>query len=261
MALGGGVIGDLAGFAAATYQRGVSLWQIPTSLVAQVDSSVGGKTGINLELGKNLVGAFYQPDLAVVDPVTLGTLPRDEYINGLGEVVKYGLLHTGSLFTRLEENSEAVVERDPGVVGDLVKKCVTYKAAVVEEDERDQGRRAVLNLGHTTAHALEVARGYGSISHGRAVALGLLVALVVSERLLGLDRSIRDRTLGLLDSFGLPRVTELPDMESLLAAVGRDKKTLASTRGFVGLRAIGDPVWGLDVPAVIMREALEGLRS
>ena len=261
VALGGGVVGDVAGLAAATYQRGISLWQIPTSLLAQVDSSVGGKTGINLEAGKNLVGAFYQPDLVVADPITLGSLPEEEYTNGLGEVVKYGLLHSGTLFATLEENHGAVEERDPELVGDLVKKCVTYKAAVVEQDERDQGRRAVLNLGHTMAHALEVTQGYGALSHGRAVGLGLLVALAVSERVLSLDRSVRDRTLGLLRSFGLPVVTELPDSPSVLKAAGRDKKVVSGTRGFVGLRAIGDPVWGLDVPDSVLLDALEVIRG
>ncbi|MFH1834365.1 MAG: 3-dehydroquinate synthase [bacterium] len=261
VALGGGVVGDLAGFAAATYQRGISLWQIPTSLLAQVDSSVGGKTGINLESGKNLVGAFYQPDLVVADPATLGTLPDDEYRNGLGEVVKYGLLDSGTLFARLEEDTEAVIGRDPEVVGDLVKKCVAYKAGVVMEDERDTGRRAVLNLGHTTAHALEVTRGYGGISHGRAVALGLLVALVVSERLLGLDRSVRERVSDLLDSFGLPLAIELPDAAAFLEAAARDKKVVSGTSGFVGLRAIGEPVWGLDVPQGALEEALEVIRA
>lgn len=256
VALGGGVIGDLAGFAAATYQRGVSLWQIPTSLLAQVDSSVGGKTGINLGMGKNLVGAFYQPDLVVADPATLRTLPDHEYTSGLGEVVKYGLLESGALFAKLENNPGAVISRDPDMMGDLVKTCVAYKARIVEGDERDRGRRAVLNLGHTTAHALEVTMGYGVISHGRAVALGLLVALAVSERLLGLDQSLRYRARRVLVEFGLPDVIEIPDVEALLEAVSRDKKVLAGTSGFVGLRAIGDPVWALDVPGAVLAEAL-----
>lgn len=261
VALGGGVIGDLAGFAAATYQRGISLWQIPTSLLAQVDSSVGGKTGINLGSGKNMVGAFYQPDLVVADPATLGTLPDHEYASGLGEVVKYGLLDPGGLLPRLEKDQAAVIDRDPDVMGDLVKTCVACKARVVEEDERDRGRRAVLNLGHTTAHALEVTRGYGAISHGHAVALGLLVALAVSERLLGLDPTVRERARRVLVAFGLPVVTELADVTAVLNAASRDKKVLAGTSGFVGLRAIGDPVWALDVPKVVLAEALEVIRA
>ncbi|MFH0916812.1 MAG: 3-dehydroquinate synthase [bacterium] len=261
VALGGGVVGDLAGFAAATYQRGVSLWQIPTSLLAQVDSSVGGKTGVNLGAGKNLVGAFYQPDLVIIDPATLRTLPDPEYINGLGEVVKYGLLESGDLFAKLENDSGAVVSRAPGMMADLVKTCVAYKARVVEGDERDSGRRAVLNLGHTTAHALELTMGYGVIRHGRAVGLGLLVALAVSERLLGLDRSVRDRTRRVLVDFGLRDAIELPDVDALLKAASRDKKAVAGTSGFVGLRSIGDPVWALDVPSAVFAEALEVIRA
>jgi shikimate kinase / 3-dehydroquinate synthase len=261
VALGGGVIGDLAGFAAATYQRGISLWQIPTSLLAQVDSSVGGKTAINLEAGKNLVGSFYQPDLVVIDPTTLSTLPDHDYTSGLGEVVKYGLLDSEALFAGLEKDSQAILNRDTEVLGPLVKKCVLYKTRVVEEDELDRDRRAVLNLGHTVAHALEASGGYGSISHGRAVALGLLVALAVSERLLGLDPSVRERTRAVLVRFGLPVTAGLPAVEELLAATSRDKKVMAGSSGFVGLHAIGDPVWGLDVPGGLLLEALEVLEA
>ena len=261
VALGGGVVGDLAGFVAATYHRGMSLWQIPTSLLAQVDSSVGGKTGINLSAGKNLVGAFYQPDLVVTDPATLRTLPDHEYIGGLGEVVKYGLLTSATFFAELERVSEAVMAKNLDVVGSIVKDCVGYKASVVEQDELDRGRRAVLNLGHTTAHALEVTRGYGSIGHGCAVALGLLVALAVSERLLGLDPAVRERTRTLLAKLGLPTATQLPDTDRFLAAATRDKKVITGSSGFVGLRALGDPVWALDVPAVVLVEALEVIRS
>jgi shikimate kinase / 3-dehydroquinate synthase len=261
VALGGGVVGDLAGFVAATYQRGVSLWQIPTSLLAQVDSSVGGKTAVNLNEGKNLVGAFYQADLVVVDPETLTTLPVDEYVAGLGEVVKYGLLMSPTLFARLERESAAVVERDVRVVGDLVKADIAYKVAIVEEDEREGGRRAVLNLGHTTAHALEVVKGYGTLSHGQAVSLGLLVALAVSERLLGLDPAVRERTCALLQRMGLPTRTDLPLVDELLEAVRHDKKATAGSSGFVGLSDIGAPVWGLNVPADLFVEALEVIKE
>lgn len=260
VALGGGVVGDLAGFTAATYLRGMSLWQIPTTLLAQVDSSVGGKTGVNLEAGKNLVGSFYQPELVIADPATLATLPEDEYIGGLGEVVKYGLLHGEDLFSTLETNTAAIVARDETIMGDLVHRCVEYKAAVVEEDELDQGRRAVLNLGHTAAHALERTLGYGNIGHGRAVALGLLVAATLSERLLGLDPDVRVRTRRLLGKFRLPASMALPPVDSLLTAASRDKKVTAGTTGFVGLAAIGAPVWGVNVPASHFAEALEVIR-
>ena len=260
VAVGGGVVGDLAGFAAATYQRGIGLWQIPTTLLAQVDSSVGGKTAINLSAGKNLVGAFYQPDLVVVDPVTLSTLPDGEYRGGLGEVAKYGLLDT-DLFELVEKESDVIAERDPEAVASLVRRCIDYKASVVEEDELDRGRRAVLNLGHTVGHALEVTTGYGSLSHGTAVALGLLVALAVSERTLGLDAQVRERTSRLLASWSLPVAISLPPVSSLLLAMAKDKKVTAGTTGFVGLRQLGEPVWGLSVSADILTGALEVIRA
>jgi len=261
VALGGGVVGDLAGLAAATYQRGVGLWQIPTSLLAQVDSSVGGKTAVNLDSGKNLVGAFYQPGLVVIDPDTLLTLPQAEFTNGLGEVVKYGLLSGDTLFGTLEEHRGLMRDRDKSLMSEVVKTCVRYKAAVVEEDELDAGKRAVLNLGHTTAHALEVSLGFGCIRHGEAVALGLLVALVISESLLGLDREVRRRTTALLDDLGLPTCLELPPTEAIQAAAARDKKATAVSSGFVGLRAPGEPVWGLDLPDGLFDQALGVIRA
>jgi shikimate kinase/3-dehydroquinate synthase len=261
VALGGGVVGDLAGFAASTYHRGISLWQIPTTLLAQVDSSVGGKTAINLSAGKNLAGSFYQPDVVVIDPATLRTLPDREYASGLGEVVKYGLLHSEGLVDRLERDAEAVEARERGVMSYLVKTCVGYKARVIEKDEFDRGGRAVLNLGHTVAHALELTQGYGAISHGRAVALGTLVSLAVSERLLGLDRSVRERTSDLLARFGLSTALPLGDAANIMSAVSRDKKVVAGSSGFVGLRAIGEPVWGVDVPPSLLAECLEVIRA
>lgn len=257
VAFGGGVVGDLAGFTAATYQRGVPLWQIPTTLLAQVDSSVGGKTAINLDAGKNLVGAFYQPDLVFVDPVLLTTLPDEVYVSGLAEVIKCALLSSQSFFAFLEKQQEKIRKRDPAVLATVVKRCVMYKAKVVEEDERDQGMRAVLNLGHTTAHALEATLGYGALSHGQAVALGLLVALRVSERLLGLDPQVRERTRSLLESFSLPTCVQLPDLDRLLQAASRDKKVRTGGSGFVGLVDIGSPVYGLDVSPELLAEGLE----
>jgi len=261
VALGGGVVGDLAGFVAATYQRGVSLWQIPTSLLAQVDSSVGGKTAINLKAGKNLVGSFHQPDVVIADPCVLATLPVEEFVAGLGEVVKCALLASPALFNWLEEVAEAVRRRDPAVVGEVVRRCVFYKAEVVEEDEREAGRRAVLNLGHTTAHALEVTQGYGVLRHGTAVALGLLVALAVSERLLGLDPRVSERTRLLLGTLGLPTTIRLPEVDGLVSAARRDKKAKAGSTGFVGLADVGAPVWGLDLTDDMLSEALEVIRE
>lgn len=260
VALGGGVVGDLAGFAASTYQRGVGLWQIPTSLLAQVDSSVGGKTAVNLAAGKNLVGAFYQADLVVVDVTTLSTLPDGDYKGGLGEVVKHALLISPGAFARLERDAQAVTNRDVDVLHTFVRADIDYKAGVVERDEREGGVRAVLNLGHTTAHALEVTAGYGRISHGQAVGLGLLVALAVSEELLGLDPGVRQRTLSLLLALGLRTTLTLPPAEELWAAISRDKKARAGSTGFVGLRAVGEPVWGLNVSRDLYTRSLEVIR-
>jgi shikimate kinase/3-dehydroquinate synthase len=261
LALGGGVVGDLAGFAAASYLRGVGLWQVPTSLLAQVDSSVGGKTAIDLSAGKNLAGAFYQPELVVIDPNVLSTLPKSEYVNGLGEVVKYGLLVGEELFAALDSEQARIAGGDPTVLSDLIRTCVRYKAEVVSEDERDSGRRAVLNLGHTAAHALEVGLGYGALGHGQAVGLGLLVALAASEKLLGLDREVRSQTKSLLQALGLPVNVALPATEVLEAAAARDKKVVAGSAGFVGLRAVGEPVWKLDLPQGLFAEAVEVIRA
>ncbi|GAB4252302.1 MAG: 3-dehydroquinate synthase [Thermoleophilia bacterium] len=257
VALGGGVIGDLAGFVAATYQRGVDFWQIPTSLVAQVDSSVGGKVGLNLAAGKNLVGAFYQPDHVFIDSNLLSTLPREELVNGLGEVVKYGLLVGEELLGQIERSAKALLAADPNSLDTLIRECVEYKALVVEADEREAGRRAVLNLGHTTAHALELLDGYEGISHGRAVALGLLVALSASEEVFGLDADVRERVAGLLAALELP--VKLPGIESaaVLEAAGRDKKVSSQGRGFVLLRGPGHPVTGVDLTDDQFAAALE----
>ena len=261
VALGGGVVGDLAGFVASTHVRGMKLWQLPTSLLAQVDSSVGGKTGVNLRAGKNLVGSFYQPDLAVLETEFLRTLPDLEFVNGLGEVVKYALLDTGGMLEFLESESGKVRSGDRSVMEPLIERCVMYKVMVVEEDERDRGPRAVLNLGHTTAHALEVTEGYGELSHGRAVAMGLLVALAVSETMFGLPATVRERTMGLFAALDLPTRMHLAPVDVLMTAAARDKKVAAGTTGFVCLRAVGRPVWNVDVPPDVLRASLEVIRS
>ena len=260
VAAGGGVVGDLAGFVAATYMRGVGLWQIPTTLLAQVDSSVGGKVAVNLAAGKNLVGGFYQPDLVVADPRLLATLPESEFRSGMGEVVKYALLDTDGLLEELETEVEPVLARRADVVGAIVRRCVGVKAAVVTDDETERGRRAVLNLGHTTAHALEATVGYGLLPHGAAVGLGLLVALAVSEEMVGLSRTVRERTRRLLVALGLPVMTSVGSWDEMVEAVGRDKKVTAAGSGFVCLRAVGEPSWGVPVPAGVFRRGLEVIR-
>lgn len=259
VALGGGVVGDLAGFVAATYQRGVSLWQVPTTLLAQVDSSVGGKVAVNLPQGKNLVGAFYQPDLVFVDPRVLVTLPSREFAAGLGEVVKYALLEGEGFLDHLEREAGTILGRDPLALGEIVQRCVMFKAAVVGEDETDRGRRAILNLGHTAAHALETVLGYGVLAHGQAVALGLLVALAVSETVTGLDPELRPRVRRLLQRLGLPVQAPPATVDDLVQAAARDKKITAAGRGFVCLEDIGHPAWGVPVPGEVLGRALEAL--
>jgi shikimate kinase / 3-dehydroquinate synthase len=261
VALGGGVVGDLAGFAAATYQRGVELWQVPTTLLAQVDSSVGGKTAIDLAAGKNLVGAFYQPDLVIADPCTLTTLSETDFQGGLGEVVKHALLVSPDGLARLEAAAPALAARDLSTIAAVVKESVDFKAGIVQQDEKEQGVRAVLNLGHTVGHAIEVVEGYGNISHGAAVALGLQVALAFSEDFLGLDPTVRERVVRLCGVLGLPTHLRLPPVGRLLDAAGRDKKVRAGSSGFVALRALGDPVWGVNVSPDQLARSLEVIRA
>lgn len=260
LAFGGGVVGDLAGFVAATYLRGVRLWQVPTTLLAQVDSSVGGKVAINLAAGKNLVGSFYQPELVVADQDLLDTLTPAELGSGLGEVVKYALLEGEDFLRELEMRADEVAEGGAGVLGGVVARCVGMKAEVVAEDETDRGRRAVLNLGHTVGHALEAAAGYGVLSHGAAVGLGLLAALAVSEAVTGLPRTVRTRTEALLTRFGLPVRMPPLDEDSMLSAMERDKKVSAAGLGFVCLQDVGRPVWGVAVDADLIRASLKAIR-
>jgi len=259
MAFGGGVVGDLAGFVAATYLRGVRLWQVPTSLLAQVDSSVGGKVAINLPRGKNLVGTFYQPELVVADQNLLSTLSATEYASGLGEVVKYALLVSEDLLVHLETQAALLVARDTDCLSDVVARCVAFKAEVVEQDETDRGRRAVLNLGHTVGHALETVLGYGTLSHGAAIGLGLLAALAVSEVVVGLPRDVRARTEMLLRTFGLPITVPRVEREALVSAMRHDKKMSAEGLGFVCLQGVGRPVWGVPVDVGVIRGCLEAI--
>ena len=254
--LGGGVVGDVGGFAAATYGRGVELWQVPTSVIAEVDSSVGGKVAINLPEGKNLVGAFYQPALVVVDPIFLLTLPVCELRNGLGEVVKYGLLMGSSSLAVLRQASSELLAANPETWSKVSQRCIRYKAAVVERDERDRGERAVLNLGHTTAHALERVLGYGVIRHGEAVGVGLLVALRISEALLGCPAWVRRETTEILRRFGLPQRVQGVHVDEVLRAMSYDKKVDMSGIRFVGLAEPGKPVVGLEVPGPLLEEAV-----
>ena len=240
LALGGGVVGDLAGFAAATLLRGVPLVQLPTSLLAQVDASVGGKTAINHATGKNLIGAFYQPALVCADPDTLDTLPMREYTSGMAEVVKHALIQAPALFAHLEAHLVPVMTRtDRAVVAEVIERAVQVKADVVSADEREEGRRAILNFGHTFAHALERAAGYGAFTHGEAVALGMRAGLYLSHRRhpQALDR---DRLDHVVDAIPIPGRPEDVAFEDLYAAMASDKKNRGDTIRFVLLRALGE---------------------
>lgn len=263
VALGGGVAGDLAGFCAATYQRGITWVQVPTTLVAQVDSAYGGKTGVDLPEGKNYVGAFHQPAAVFTDPATLATLPAAELGSGWAEVVKTALIAGGTLWddVRALPALRAAIAGDLEFVTRIVHGCARTKLAVVAADEHDTGLRASLNLGHTFAHALESASGYERYRHGEAVALGLLVALRLSERELGLEPSVREEVSGLLGREGLPTTFAGPDTELLLEHAGRDKKRSGDRRNLVLLRTPGDVVTHVEVPAGALEQAIDEIRS
>ncbi len=224
LALGGGVIGDLTGFAAATFLRGIPFAQVPTTLLAQVDSSVGGKTGVNHPLGKNLIGAFYQPRYVHIDVDTLKTLPSREYVAGLAEVVKYGVIHDAGFFAWLENNSTALAERDVEALQHAVMVSCQIKANVVESDENEQGLRAILNYGHTFGHAVETLAGYGVIRHGEAVAIGMVLAARASERLGLCGKDDVARLLALLECLALPVTPPAFSPEEYLAVMRHDKK-------------------------------------
>ncbi|NGO38516.1 3-dehydroquinate synthase [Limisphaera ngatamarikiensis] len=258
VALGGGVVGDLAGFVAATYLRGVPFVQVPTTLLAQVDSSVGGKVGINLGAGKNLVGAFYQPRLVVADLDTLGTLPEREYRAGLAEVIKYGAIADGSFFGRLEGVMGGLLSRDAGVLEEVVARCCEIKAQVVSEDEVEGGRREILNFGHTIGHAWEAVAGYGRWLHGEAIAVGQVLEAELSCRVVGLAREVRDRLEGLLERAGLPTRVRWTGrrVERLLGAMRLDKKVRDGRIRFVLLRGLGCAEWGHVVEEGLVREVL-----
>jgi 3-dehydroquinate synthase len=233
-ALGGGVVGDLAGFVAATFARGLRLLQIPTSLLAQVDSSVGGKVGINLPGAKNMVGAFWQPIGVLIDTNVLGTLPRREFISGLAEVVKYGVILDAEFFAYLEGHVAELNAREPGVLRRIIARSCRLKANVVEADEREiAGGRAVLNYGHTFAHALETVAGYGELLHGEAVAIGMMCSARLAERLRRVDAAFVERQESLLVALGLPVELPAADHDALLDAMVRDKKSQAGRLRFV----------------------------
>ncbi len=257
IALGGGVIGDMAGFAAATYLRGVPFIQIPTTLLAQVDSSVGGKTGINHPLGKNMIGAFYQPRLVLADTDTLDTLPDKELSAGLAEVIKYGLIRDVPFLEWLEANMEKLRARDKTALQYAIVRCCQNKAEVVAADERESGERALLNLGHTFGHAIENGMGYGVWLHGEAVAAGTLMAADLSRRLGWLNNEDVNRVRALLQQAGLPTVAPALGVSKYLQLMELDKKVIAGKMRFVLLRKLGQGVVADEVAQSVLSETLE----
>lgn len=263
IALGGGVVGDLAGFVAATYLRGIAFVQVPTSLLAQVDSSVGGKVGVNLKAGKNLVGAFHQPRLVLCDLDTLATLPDRELRAGLGEIVKYGVIYDAALFQRLEKQLDAILEKQQAVLGSIVARCCAIKAEIVAQDETETGLRAALNFGHTIGHAIENSIGYGKFLHGEAISIGHVAAAHLSARRTGLPTQDVARIKTLLERAGLPTSIKLPGdkRDRLFAAMRLDKKVNAGEIHFVLAESMGKCVIGQRVPDAEVNWALDQVKG
>ena len=237
LALGGGVIGDVTGFLAAIYMRGIQYVQIPTTFLSQVDSSVGGKTGVNLKTGKNLIGAFHHPRVVFIDIETVSTLPASELRAGLFESIKAGLIRDRALFSLMEREQEAVLAREPALLDRVITASVRMKAEVVGKDERESGLRMILNFGHTIGHAIEAVAGFGTLLHGDAVGWGMLAALEIS-RMRGLLEKEYARAVTAIRAYGLPGLPEL-SAKKLIASTAKDKKNSSGTRRFVLLRTIG----------------------
>ena len=260
VALGGGVVGDLAGFVAATYLRGIAFVQVPTTLLSQVDSSVGGKVGVNLRAGKNLVGAFYQPRLVVCDLAALKSLPDREFISGLAEVIKYGIIYDAALFERLEREMPKLLRREPKTLTAVIARCCEIKAEVVRQDETESGLRAILNFGHTVGHALEAISHYGKYLHGEAISIGQVAAARISAQVLGLPEAHVQRITRLLERAGLPTGMTLhaAHRSKLLAAMRLDKKVNNGEIKLVLARSIGEVEFGHAVPAALLASAIRG---
>jgi len=260
VALGGGVIGDLAGYAAASYLRGIRFVQVPTSLLAMVDSSVGGKTGINIPEGKNLVGAFHQPELVLADLDTLKTLPAREYAAGLAEVVKYGIIFDAPFFELLEKNIDRLSDvNEVELLARLVGRSCGIKADVVAQDEREGGLRAILNFGHTVGHAIEKVAGYGEYVHGEAVAIGSVYAARVSVEVTGLSQRECDRIERIFPALNLPVTAPGYAWQDLRNALTVDKKTVGGMPRFVLASEIGTVSFGNEVPEALMEKIWNGM--
>jgi 3-dehydroquinate synthase len=263
VALGGGVVGDLAGFVAASYLRGIPFVQVPTTLLAQVDSSVGGKTGVNLAAGKNLVGAFYQPRLVLCDLASFRTLPEREFRAGLAEVIKYGIIYDAELFARLERDMGKILRRDAASLAHIVARSCEIKAEVVSQDETESGLRAILNYGHTIGHAIEAITAYGRYLHGEAISIGQVAAAHLSAELVGFPAKDVDRIRALFVAAGLPVSIKLTSAQrtKLLAAMTLDKKVSGGEIKFVLAERIGKVVWGQKVPTPTVHRALDAVAT
>lgn len=263
VALGGGVVGDLAGFVAATYLRGVAFVQVPTTLLAQVDSSVGGKVGVNLPAGKNLVGAFHQPRMVLCGLDAFSTLPEREFRAGLAEVVKYGIIYDAPFFARLERDAAKLLKRDGRCLGEVIARCCEIKAEVVGQDETESGLRAILNFGHTVGHALEAISRYGAYLHGEAISIGQVVAARISAAQLGLPPADVERIRVLFQKLNLPTAVRLSPAQrtKLFAAMRLDKKVSAGEVKFVLAESVGKVRWGEAVPTALIESALAASAS
>lgn len=256
IALGGGVVGDMTGFAAASFMRGVNFIQIPTTLLAQVDSSVGGKTGINHPQGKNMIGAFWQPRMVLADMNTLHTLPPRELSAGIAEIIKYALIMDAEFLDWLEQHLPAMMALDLSVIGMAVKRCCEYKAAVVAQDERESGIRALLNFGHTFGHVIETHQGYGNWLHGEAVAAGMVQAAELSQKLGWITNNEVMRIKQILELANLPTSPPIIDTETALKLMGHDKKVKGGRIRLILLKSIGEAVLTEDFDQQLLTEVL-----
>lgn len=261
IALGGGVIGDLAGFVAATYHRGIGLVHVPTSLLAQVDSSIGGKTGVNHALGKNMIGAFHQPKVVVADSTVLRTLPNREILSGLGEIVKYGVILDESLFSFLELSWHGVVALETQAISYVVRRCAELKSSLVSCDEVEKSERVILNCGHTIGHALEAWGNFRLFRHGEAVLMGLAAESHIANRMGLLEPAARDRILRLIRQFPLSHIRVPSRVGEVVSWISRDKKSRNGKNRFVLPSRIGGTVVTPDVPAILIRDAVRFLST
>jgi 3-dehydroquinate synthase len=261
IALGGGVVGDVAGFVASIYMRGIPCVQIPTTLLAQVDSSIGGKTGVDLPAGKNMLGTFLQPRAVFIDLAFLDTLPAREFTNGLAEIVKYGIIEDPELLAAIEEGAEALQGRDPALLERLVSTSCRIKKGVVEVDETEKGLRRILNFGHTVGHAIEAESQY-AIAHGEAVAMGMVAAALISERQRYLSAEDRERVVTAIGRAGLPvRIPQSLDTARILSHLAADKKKAGGKIHFVLLRKPGMPFINGGVPLELVQQTIEALKA